>query len=160
MPRLNVGDKMPDFEFATPYSPAGRLSETVQKCPGKTALVFLRYYGCRMCQLDMIDYQEGYGAIAASLIAETVITVLYLIFCKGYLKVQTIVEEGWKKLAAGLLMLAVIKVLDRFIVPDFPALLAEVAVGLSVYCIVIAALHDTFLTEIVFGKIIGKRKKQ
>ena len=66
MPRLNVGDKMPDFEFATPYSPANRLSETVQKCPGKTALVFLRYYGCRMCQLDMIDYQERYGAIAAA----------------------------------------------------------------------------------------------
>ena len=66
MPRLNVGDKMPDFEFATPYSPAGRLSEIVQKCSGKTALVFLRYYGCRMCQLDMIDYQEGYGAIAAA----------------------------------------------------------------------------------------------
>ena len=110
--------------------------------------------------LILIPRFWGYGAIAASLIAETVITVLYLIFCKGYLKVQTIVEEGWKKLAAGLLMLAVIKVLDRFIVPDFPALLAEVAVGFSVYCIVIAALHDTFLTEIVFGKIIGKRKKQ
>ena len=110
--------------------------------------------------LILIPRFWGYGAIAASLIAETVITVLYLIFCKGYLKVQTIVEEGWKKLAAGLLMLAVIKILDRFIVPDFPALLAEVAVGFSVYCIVIAVLHDTFLTEIVFGKIIGKRKKQ
>ena len=66
MSRLNVRDTMPDFEFATPYAPVDRLSEAVQKCPGRTAIVFLRYYGCRMCQLDMIDYEKNYGAIAAA----------------------------------------------------------------------------------------------
>ena len=64
MPRLNVGSLMPNFEFATPYAPENRLSETVKKVPGKTAIVFLRYLGCRMCQLDMLDYEEGYAPIA------------------------------------------------------------------------------------------------
>ncbi len=64
MSRLNAGDRMPDFQFATPYSANVRLSDTVKKCPGKTAIVFLRYYGCRMCQLDMIDYTEDYVRIA------------------------------------------------------------------------------------------------
>ena len=66
MPHLNKGDKMADFTYVTPYSSANRLSETVKKCPGRTAIVFLRYYGCRMCQLDMLDYAEQYEAIRAA----------------------------------------------------------------------------------------------
>lgn len=66
MPHLNKGDRMADFTYVTPYSSANRLSETVKKCPGRTAIVFLRYYGCRMCQLDMLDYAEQYEAIRAA----------------------------------------------------------------------------------------------
>ena len=66
MPHLNKGDKMADFTYVTPYSSANRLSETVKNCPGRTAIVFLRYYGCRMCQLDMLDYAEQYEAIRAA----------------------------------------------------------------------------------------------
>jgi len=66
MPRLNVNDTMPDFTFATPYAPAVSLAETVKRCPGKTAIVFLRYYGCRMCQLDMLDYEADYAKIKAA----------------------------------------------------------------------------------------------
>ena len=66
MPHLNKGDRMADFTYVTPYSSANRLSQTVKKCPGRTAIVFLRYYGCRMCQLDMLDYAEQYEAIRAA----------------------------------------------------------------------------------------------
>ena len=66
MPHLNKGDKMADFTYVTPYSSANRLSETVKNCPGRTAIVFLSYYGCRMCQLDMRDYAEQYEAIRAA----------------------------------------------------------------------------------------------
>ena len=110
--------------------------------------------------LILIPRFWGYGAIVASLIAETVITVLYFRFCKGYLTLQTLLKEGWKKLAAGIIMLAVIKALDRFITSDLIALAAEVAVGFTVYCIVIAVLRDTFLSEIVFGKILKRGKKK
>ena len=107
--------------------------------------------------LILIPRFWGYGAIVASLIAETVITVLYFRFCNGYLTADTIVREGWKKLAAGIAMFAVIKIIDRFIASDIIALLVEMAVGFSVYCIVIIALHDSFITQIVFGKILKKK---
>ena len=107
--------------------------------------------------LILIPRFWGYGAIVASLIAELVITVLYFRFCKGYLTADTIIREGWKKLAAGILMFVVIKFIDRFIGPDMIALLVEMAAGFSVYCIVIFALHDTFITQIVFGKILKKK---
>ena len=107
--------------------------------------------------LILIPRYWGYGAIVASLIAELVITVLYFRFCNGYLTADTIVREGWKKLVAGIAMFAVIKIIDRFIASDIIALLVEMAVGFSVYCIVIIALHDSFITQIVFGKILKKK---
>ena len=108
--------------------------------------------------LILIPRYWGYGAIAASLIAEMVITVLYLKFCKGYVTVDTIVREGSRKLAAGIAMFAVIRIIDRFIASDIIALLIEVAVGFSVYCIMIVLLRDTFITEIVMGKILKKNR--
>ena len=107
--------------------------------------------------LILIPRYWGYGAIVASLIAELVITVLYFRFCNGYLTADTIVREGWKKLVAGIAMFAVIKIIDRFIASDIIALLVEMAVGFSVYCIVIIALRDSFITQIVFGKILKKK---
>ena len=108
--------------------------------------------------LILIPRFWGYGAIVASLIAETVITVLYFRHCNGYLTAETLFREGWKKLAAGILMLAVIMVVDRRIESNIIALVAEVAVGFTVYCAVIVILRDTFLSEIVMGKILHRKK--
>lgn len=109
--------------------------------------------------LILIPRFWGYGAIVASLIAETVITVLYFRHCNGYLTAGTLFREGWKKLVAGVLMLAVIRILDRFIASDIIALCAEVMAGFAVYCALIVLLRDTFMSEIVMGKIIRRKKK-
>ena len=66
MGKISVGVKMPDFVFDTPYAKNCKLSEMVKRVGGKTAIVFLRYYGCRLCQLDIIDFTEGYKDIAAT----------------------------------------------------------------------------------------------
>ena len=63
---LEKGQKMPDFTFDTPFETGRTLLETAGRVSGKTALVFLRYYGCPLCQLDMRDYAQGHEAIAAA----------------------------------------------------------------------------------------------
>lgn len=65
MPKYAAGQTMPDFSYVTPFS-KGLLSETVQSVPGKTALIFLRYYGCPICQLDLHSYSEGFSQITAA----------------------------------------------------------------------------------------------
>lgn len=112
-----------------------------------------------LLNLVLIPRYWGYGAIVASLIAETVITVLYLRNCNGYLKVETIARGSWKKLIAGAIMLAVIKAIDSLIPFDIIALFAEVAVGFTVYCAVIALLRDSFMTELLMGKILSRKRK-
>lgn len=112
-----------------------------------------------LLNLVLIPKFWGYGAIVASLIAETVITVLYLKNCQGYLKLETIRKDSWKKLIAGVTMLLVIKALDGIITSGIIALFLEVAIGFTVYCAVIALLRDSFVTDLLMEKILKKKRK-
>lgn len=58
MSRLKVGDKMPNFIYDTAYNTNLSLSDTITG--KKTALIFLRYYGCPLCQLDIHEYAMAY----------------------------------------------------------------------------------------------------
>ena len=111
-----------------------------------------------LLNLVLIPKFWGYGAIVASLIAEGAITVLYLKNSNGYLRVSTIIKDSWKKLIAGLIMLIVIKVLDGIISSDIVALFVEVAVGFTAYLAAVTLLRDSFMTDLVIGKIL-KRKR-
>ncbi len=103
--------------------------------------------------LILIPRFWGYGAIIASVIAETVITVLYLKNCSGFFLPISLWIEGWKKIVAGVAMLAIIRVIDSSITGNVLALLLEVAVGFITYCAVLFALHDSFLRVYVLKKI-------
>ena len=112
-----------------------------------------------LLNLVLIPRYWGYGAIVASLIAETVITVLYLKNCNGYLMPDTIVKCSWKKLIAGVIMLIVIKAVDRAVASDIIALLLEIVIGFTVYCAVITLMRDSFVTELLMGKILKRKRK-
>lgn len=58
MGRLKEGQKMPDFTFRTPFCPELTLKEFM--AGQKTAIVFLRYFGCTLCQYDIARYKAGY----------------------------------------------------------------------------------------------------
>lgn len=63
MPKLTAGETMPDFSYDTPFDSDILLSETVNQVSGKTAIVFLRYFGCTLCQLDLHEYAHAYEDI-------------------------------------------------------------------------------------------------
>ncbi|HAH61546.1 MAG TPA: peroxiredoxin [Treponema sp.] len=61
MAKIKVGDKFPDFRFSTPFRTDLKLSGAAE---GKRIiLVFLRYYGCTLCQYDMAQYARNYDRI-------------------------------------------------------------------------------------------------
>lgn len=61
--KLYQGDKMPNFTYQTPYKTGCQLQDTVQRVPGKTAIVFLRYLGCTACQFEIRQYAAQYEKI-------------------------------------------------------------------------------------------------
>lgn len=62
---LKEGGTVPDFGFRTPFERDLTLGEAVKAVPGKTALLFLRYYGCTLCQYDIHQYKIHYDAVRA-----------------------------------------------------------------------------------------------
>ena len=65
MAKYTPGQIMPDFTYCTPFAQNKSFSETVAACPGKTAVVFLRYYGCPICQLDLHTLGQAHKEITA-----------------------------------------------------------------------------------------------
>ena len=61
--KVQQNELMPDFRYDTAFSRGNNLSELVNKVSGKTALIFLRYYGCPMCQLDLFEYAVNYEKV-------------------------------------------------------------------------------------------------
>ena len=64
MAKLTVGEIMPDFTYETPFAKGQTLSETAGRAK-KTALLFLRYYGCTLCQYDIHQLQVRHGDLTA-----------------------------------------------------------------------------------------------
>ena len=65
MAKLEIGQIMPDFDYVTPFTDGHTLAETAAKAP-KTALVFLRYWGCPLCQYDIHLLAQAYDEITAA----------------------------------------------------------------------------------------------
>ena len=57
--QLQVEDKAHDFYFETPWSPRQSFYETVRNKPA--ILVFLRYQGCPVCQMEMAHLKREAG---------------------------------------------------------------------------------------------------
>lgn len=60
--RVFPGTKLDDFTYETPWKKE-KLSAAVDR---PTVLLFLRYYGCTICQLDLRQLREQYAAITAA----------------------------------------------------------------------------------------------
>ena len=64
MAKIEAGCKLADFSFNTAYESGVKLSERVKESK-KTVLLFLRYYGCTLCQLDIREYANKYDEFKA-----------------------------------------------------------------------------------------------
>ena len=64
MAKLEIGQIMPDFDYVTPFSTGHTLAQTAANAK-KTALVFLRYWGCPLCQYDIHLLAQAHGDITA-----------------------------------------------------------------------------------------------
>jgi peroxiredoxin len=55
-PKLTIGDKAPDFRFKTPWDDEVTFYTAVGN--HSAVLIFLRYYGCPVCQMEMAKIKQ------------------------------------------------------------------------------------------------------
>ncbi len=60
--RLAAGDILPEFMYDTAFETRRSFAQTAGRA-GKTALIFLRYFGCTLCQYDIHRLAAGYSRI-------------------------------------------------------------------------------------------------
>jgi peroxiredoxin len=56
--KLKKGNKIPDFSYNTAFKRNKCFYEEIEG--KKTVLYFLRYYGCTVCQLDLMEIKNSY----------------------------------------------------------------------------------------------------
>lgn len=110
--------------------------------------------------LIFIPKWEAYGAAVASIIAEAVITTLYVKFSEGYGNVKMLMETGMKKLAAGIGMFVIVHLMNNIHINPLLLVGSQVIAGAAVYGLLLLMLKDEWTCDIVksvFGKV-RKRK--
>lgn len=110
----------------------------------------------------LIPSLNSFGAVIATLAAESVITILYMHYCNGFLSYGIIAERMWKKIIAGAVMLLCIRVLDPHISSNIVAVIIEVICGVIMYCLVLLLLKDSFIKVAgeIFSNLIGRKQRK
>ena len=133
------------------YNPAGlRLKTSVYLIIGAgTNLLF---------NLILIPFFKSAGAVVASLIAEAVITALYLHNCEKYVTLRQVFMLSWKKILAGIIMAGFIVLLDRLVPNTIIGLVGIIATGGTAYLISLIVIRD-HATLYVINEVLSKIKK-
>lgn len=134
------------------YSPAGLRSQSAKYIVSGAIINFI-------LNLLLIPLLRSEGAIIATIVAETVISSLYVYNSKGYFNLKDLVKLIWKKIIAGAAMLVVVMLLDRVQGKGILPLLIQITVGVMVYSIVLLILRDSFFSELV-AKLLKKKTKK
>ena len=103
----------------------------------------------------LLIYKFGVnGAAIASLIAEGVISVIYVRMSKGFVSWEQIWNVIWKKLLAGFVMFWTVWLLGKGYHGSIRISVLQVVLGATVYGIMLIVLKDRF----VYGILISIRK--
>ena len=96
--------------------------------------------------LLLIPRYAGYGAAVASIAAETVIMVLYLRNCSGFMTAGICAGLAWKKLIAGILMAVLVIMTGRIVKNRIAAAVCQVTAGVLFYTGLLFLMRDSFVT--------------
>ncbi len=97
----------------------------------------------------MIPTLGSLGAAIASVIAEAIITVLHIGYSQKHFTVLYIWKHFWKKLVAALFMTAAIIPMVGIFANSILTVCCQVVVGISVYCVVLLLLNDSFFAPLL-----------
>ncbi len=134
------------------YTPSGRRKESAKYIIAGAVINF-----CFNC--IFIPKLMSYGAAIATVIAETVITILYVHNDNDYLNWSDIFKMGWKKLIAGMIMFVILLGIRQVIHQPLLSVALMVIVGGGCYILILTLLKDSFIevgSKLVFGKFMHK----
>lgn len=134
------------------YTPAGKRAQSAKYlivgsvCNLVLNLIFIPNFG-------------AYGAAIASVLAETIITVLYFRNCDNFMTLRMLIDAGWKKFLAGGIMFVSVLLIGKIPLSNSIASIGlQVVSGVFIYSLMLVALRDKWMCQMV-SKFINKNLK-
>lgn len=109
--------------------------------------------------LALIPKFNAIGAAVASVIAETIISILYVKFSDGYGSMKLLIRTGLKKMIAGVFMFGVVFCMNGMQINIIMKLFLQVMLGGTVYVFLLLVLKDSWTLEVskkISEKITGR----
>ncbi|MDE7384826.1 MAG: polysaccharide biosynthesis C-terminal domain-containing protein [Anaeroplasmataceae bacterium] len=95
--------------------------------------------------IPLIYFFKSKGAAIASVSAELIITVLYIIFAKKFFTFKELFLCGYKYCIGGVIMFGATFTLDYYLPNTIWYLLLEISCGIGIYFLVLLLIKDQFL---------------
>lgn len=139
------------------YTPVGkRKISAIFLCVGAVVNVALNSF--------MIYFWQSMGAAIASVIAEAVITALYIIFARRFISFRAILKIAYKYVIAAAIMGCIVNILNILLPANIGFLILEVVCGIIVYSVFLLIMRTRFFTDNIkqmFAKVrkITRRHK-
>lgn len=108
--------------------------------------------------LLLIPRFSSVGAIIGSIIAEMLISVLYISHCEHYLTISLIWKINWKKNVAAFLMVCGMKYLERFHFEPIVMMLWQTLIGTCIYLGSLLLMHDSSID--IMKSLLQKGRKK
>ena len=109
--------------------------------------------------LLLIPKHNAQGAIIASVVAESVITVLYVANCKGIITTIELIKMLYKRVIAGTLMLFLIFAMDKYLAfSGYGKLFLEVIGGGSFYLLFLLVVFRDDMMKYLLNMALGYLK--
>lgn len=133
------------------FTPCGRRAESIRYLV-VGAIINL------ICNILLIPFFKAFGATLATLLAEGIITLLYIKNSKSFIRFGEIASIGYKKLIAGVSMFFPVFFLGKIDLNVIATIAIQIVTGIAIYVFVLLFLHDDWL--ISFISVILKRIKR
>lgn len=128
------------------YNPAGLRAKSAKYIiTGSLINLFLN--------LLLIPKLKSEGAVIATVIAELIISSLYLFNCDGYYSISALFRQAWKKVIAGILMCFCVIYIGNIVTNSIVALLMQIITGVMVYLVLLLLTRDSFMSQVVITQI-------
>ena len=131
------------------YNPSGQRKRSI-----KYLLI-----GCAInivLNLIFIPLLKGCGAVVGSIIAETLITYMYVKFSRGFISGRSLIKSIWKKVIAGLVTMIVVYLVGLLMGVRVITVLVQIFAGLVIYPLILFVLKDSSLS--IIKEVIIKKK--
>ncbi len=132
------------------YTPAGKRFQSAMYLVAGAVLNLV-------LNLLLIPHWGAEGAVAASLLAEMLISALYLLYCEKMMTLKQIGAFSLKRVIAGTVMAACVYLLGRLMPNTVLGLCLQIVCGAILYLLLLLALKDGFILETI-AKYIKRQK--